>query len=43
LKDQVDGISVGTITSKGVEDMLMNCIGQYEKYLQISTNGGTEE
>jgi len=43
LKDQVDGISGGTITSKGVEDMLMNCIGQYEKYLQISTNGGTEE
>ena len=43
LKDQVDGISGGTITSKGVEDMLMSCIGQYEKYLQISTNGGTEE
>ena len=42
-KDYVDGISGGTITSKGVEDMLMNCIGQYEKYLQISTNGGTEE
>ncbi len=41
--DYVDGISGGTITSKGVEAMLMNCIGQYEKYLQISTNGGTEE
>lgn len=42
-QDYVDGISGGTITSKGVEAMLMNCIGQYEKYLQISTNGGIEE
>lgn len=33
-QDQVDAISGGTITSKGVEDMLLNCIGQYEKYLQ---------
>jgi Na+-transporting NADH:ubiquinone oxidoreductase subunit C len=42
-QDYVDGISGGTITSKGVESMLLNCISQYEKYLQISTNGGTEE
>jgi Na+-transporting NADH:ubiquinone oxidoreductase subunit C len=41
-QDEVDGISGGTITSKGVEKMLLNCIGQYEAYLKIS-NGGTEE
>lgn len=41
-QDMVDAISGGTITSKGVEDMLLNCIGQYDKYLQ-QTNGGTEE
>lgn len=41
-QDQVDGISGGTITSKGVEKMLFSCIGQYEAYLKIS-NGGTEE
>jgi len=33
-QDQVDGISGGTITSKGVENMLLNSIGQYEKFLQ---------
>jgi len=41
-QDQIDAISGGTITSKGVEQMLLNCIGQYEAYLKIS-NGGTEE
>jgi Na+-transporting NADH:ubiquinone oxidoreductase subunit C len=41
-QDMVDAISGGTITSKGVEAMLKNCIGQYDKYLQ-QTNGGTEE
>lgn len=41
-QDQVDGISGGTITSKGVEKMLLSCIGQYEAYLKKS-NGGTEE
>lgn len=41
-QDQVDAISGGTITSKGVEDMLLNCISQYEVYLKKS-NGGTEE
>lgn len=33
-KDYVDGISGGTITSKGVEAMLMNCIGQYKHFLE---------
>ncbi|OJV39196.1 MAG: NADH:ubiquinone reductase (Na(+)-transporting) subunit C [Bacteroidales bacterium 36-12] len=42
-RDYVDGISGGTITSNGVESMLMNCIGQYEQYLKLSINGGTEE
>lgn len=33
-QDQVDGISGGTITSKGVEQMLLNSIGQYEAFLK---------
>jgi len=33
-QDQVDAISGGTITSKGVEQMLLNSIGQYEAYLK---------
>ena len=41
-QDYVDGISGGTITRKGVEAKLMNCIGQYQIYLQISTNGVLE-
>lgn len=41
-QDQVDAISGGTVTSKGVEAMLLNSIGQYEQFLQ-KTNGGTEE
>lgn len=41
-KEQVDAISGGTITSKGVEKMLLNCIGQYEKFLQQPTIGGTK-
>lgn len=40
-KEQVDAISGGTITSKGVETMLLNCIGQYDTFLQQQTNGGT--
>lgn len=40
-QDMVDAISGGTITSKGVEDMLKKCMGQYEKYFQ-QMNGGTE-
>lgn len=41
--DYVDGISGGTITSKGVDAMLMNCIGQYETFLQQSTTGGVQK
>lgn len=31
---EIDAISGGTITSKGVEKMLSNCLGQYVNYLQ---------
>ncbi len=43
-KDQVDGISGGTITSKGVEDMLYNSLGQYDKFFQQTdlTKGGAK-
>lgn len=30
---QVDGISGGTITSKGVDSMLKDCLSQYDKFL----------
>lgn len=40
-RDYVDGISGGTITSKGVEDMLLKSIGQYEAFLK-NTEGGTQ-
>lgn len=33
-RDYVDGISGGTITSNGVEAMLLKSIGQYEPYLK---------
>ncbi len=33
-QDQVDAIAGGTITSKGLESMLLNSIGQYENYLK---------
>lgn len=33
-EDYVDGISGGTITSKGVSDMLANCLAPYKSYLQ---------
>lgn len=42
-RDQVDGISGGTITSKGVEDMLLNSIGQYESFLLINNMEETED
>ncbi len=32
-RDQVDGISGGTITSKGVDAMLLNSVGQYSNFL----------
>ena len=41
-QDMVDAISGGTITSKGVEDMLKVCMAPYEKFLQ-QNDGGTEE
>ena len=33
-EDYVDGISGGTITSKGVGSMLDNCLTPYKKFLQ---------
>ena len=36
-QDQVDAISGGTITSKGVESMLKNCIGNYITFLKKTT------
>jgi len=39
-RDQVDGISGGTVTSHGVELMLLNCVTQYEAYLNLE--GGTD-
>ncbi|HOO18701.1 MAG TPA: NADH:ubiquinone reductase (Na(+)-transporting) subunit C [Paludibacteraceae bacterium] len=42
-KDQVDAVSGGTITSKGVEAMLLNCIGQYVQFLQQPTTGGMKQ
>jgi len=41
-QEKVDAISGGTITSKGVEKMLLNCLGQYDQFLQQSTSGGTK-
>jgi Na+-transporting NADH:ubiquinone oxidoreductase subunit C len=32
-KDYVDGISGGTITSKGVDNMLLNSVGRYKNFL----------
>ena len=33
-EDYVDGISGGTITSKGVESMLKNCLSAYQEFLK---------
>ena len=41
-RDYVDGISGGTITSKGVETMLLKSIGQYEQFLKQTNTGGQE-
>ena len=41
-QEQVDAISGGTITSKGVEAMLLHCIGQYEPFL-LQPNIGENE
>lgn len=37
---QVDGISGGTITSKGVDAMLKSCLGQYNEFLTTNNKGG---
>lgn len=37
-EDYVDGISGGTITSKGVGAMLANCLSPYKKFLQNLNN-----
>jgi len=37
-EDYVDGISGGTITSKGVASMLDNCLSPYRNYLEKLTN-----
>jgi len=37
-EDYVDGVSGGTITSKGVSAMLANCISPYEAYLSTIRN-----
>ncbi len=37
-EDYIDGISGGTITSKGVHDMLADCLQPYEKFLQTLRN-----
>ncbi|MGN0186914.1 MAG: NADH:ubiquinone reductase (Na(+)-transporting) subunit C [Paludibacteraceae bacterium] len=43
-QEQVDAISGGTITSKGVESMLKSCIGAYEPFLrQASAEETTNE
>lgn len=37
-EDYVDGISGGTITSKGVSDMLANCLSPYKTFLENLNN-----
>ena len=38
-RDYVDGISGGTITSKGVDAMLINSVGKYKNFL-LELNAG---
>jgi Na+-transporting NADH:ubiquinone oxidoreductase subunit C len=40
-EDYVDGISGGTITSKGVGAMIENCIGAYSKFLENLSENST--
>ncbi len=40
-REQIDALSGGTITSKAVEKMLFECMGQYKEFLK-PTNGGTK-
>ena len=37
---EIDGISGGTITSKAVEKMIFNCLGQYKAFYDINVEGG---
>jgi Na+-transporting NADH:ubiquinone oxidoreductase subunit C len=39
---EIDGISGGTITSKAVEKMLFNCLGQYKAFYVQKVEGGTK-
>lgn len=41
-EDYVDGISGGTITSKGVAAMLDNCMAPYKAYLESLTNANND-
>lgn len=42
-QDQVDAISGGTITSKGVETMLKDCLGNYSKFFGAAAAPAVEE
>jgi len=39
---EIDGISGGTITSKGVEKMIFNCLGEYKAFYVQKVEGGTK-
>jgi Na+-transporting NADH:ubiquinone oxidoreductase subunit C len=41
-RDYVDGVSGGTITSKGVSAMLDNCLTPYKAFLQSLRNNQTQ-
>jgi Na+-transporting NADH:ubiquinone oxidoreductase subunit C len=41
-QDAVDAISGGTITSKGVEDMLLHCLGAYKAFFEQVETENTE-
>lgn len=41
--DYVDAISGGTITSKGVQSMLHDCLSDYSEFLNNLSNGNSEE
>ncbi len=42
-QEQVDALSGGTITSKGVETMLKNCMGAYTAFLNATDDTANEE
>lgn len=41
-QDQIDAIAGGTITSKGVEKMLFDCLSQYEPFYDQPKEGGNK-